>query len=77
MKNPDDESDVEVVISRYSGEEEEITITLTTPRTETEPKKKVYITMTPHDFAMALTGRGGMKGRMCQFTFDKVTKKPK
>jgi hypothetical protein len=68
----DDEIDVEVNISRYSGGElpDEITIVVTIPKTATEPKKRIYVTLTPHDFALALTGRGGIKGKMCQCAFE-------
>lgn len=66
---------VEVGVSRFNGTDEEITICVTIPRTDTEPKRCIYVSLTPADFALALTGRGAIKGQMCTFTYDKPAHK--
>jgi hypothetical protein len=64
-----DEQPVEVIITRPNGGEDEIVIQITYPRTETTPKKCVYVTLTPHNFTMALTARGGIMGKACEYVY--------
>ena len=44
---------------------------VTVPATDTAPKRRIYISLTPADFALALTGRGGVTGEMSTYTFEK------
>ncbi len=75
VKRDAETTTVQVHVSRYSGSDEEITIAITHPRTETTPKKVVYVTMKPADFALALTGRGGITGELCEYVYPKAVKK--
>lgn len=79
MTVPDDATvPVEVAVSRYEGARAgEITITVTIPRTADEPKRRIYVTLTPANFALALTGRGAIVGEMTATTFKGLTSRPK
>ncbi len=72
----DETVDVEVSVSRYggSGEKEEITILVAIPRQEDSPKQWLYVTLTPENFALALTGRGGIVGQLCSRVYDPTPK---
>ena len=74
MNRDQEATTVEVHVSRYSGSDEEITIAITEPRTSTTPKKVTYVTMSPANFALALTGRGGVTGEMCFYEYPKLVK---
>lgn len=70
----DRRSTVEVNIGRLSLTDSEITITVIIPADDQNAKRKLYVSMTPADFAMALTGRSGLEGKMRVFEYQKRTK---
>ncbi|HEY1186936.1 MAG TPA: hypothetical protein VGE74_04730 [Gemmata sp.] len=63
-----------VHISRISGGED-ITITIQIPADESHGKRKVYVTLKPAEFALALTGRSEQPAEMCVYEFPKAVKK--
>lgn len=67
----DQETSVEVHIGRLSQTDEEITITVLIPADEQHAKRKLYVSMTPADFALALTGMGGLAGKMSVYEYPK------
>jgi hypothetical protein len=60
-----DEVPCEVSITRFNGETD-ITIQLTV-KEPTGGTRRMLATLAAADFALALTGRGGVMGRLCEW----------
>lgn len=69
------ESLVDVGIFRPNQCDDEIEIELTIPATAESPGRRLHVTLTPAAFALALTGRGAIKGRLRERVFGKTKAK--
>lgn len=67
--------EVEVCIFRPNQNDEEIVIELTEPATAAAPGRRLCLTLTPKALALALTGRGAIRGKLVEHVFEKREKK--
>jgi hypothetical protein len=63
--------EVEVGIYRPNQSDDEIEIEVTVPASGTDPGRRLHILLTPAAFALALTGRGAIRGKLSQHVFQK------
>lgn len=66
---------VDVGIFRPNQNDEEIVVELTVPATAATPGRRLCVTLTPKALALALTGRGAIRGKLVESVFEKRERK--
>ena len=70
-----DEVACEVGIFRPNQCDTEIEIAVTVPASGDAPGRRLHVTLTPAAFALALTGRGAIRGKLREVVLAKAKRK--
>lgn len=59
-------------VFRPNQGDDEVIVEIEVPATEVSGKRRIFVALTPANFALALTGRGAIKGQMSVYEYTKL-----